>query len=127
MGWRFRWVSSHGNEFNRDYRVSFTKEELAKESIYNFGTSGFVSEEAPGISVFYKDGKGEVFHTYSTFARGTEVVLNTYNYLDLVPKGRDEDSLPFPMAWVRHHDRYADGKLADAEKPYWPANAASAT
>ena len=127
MGWRFKWVSSHGNEFNRDYRVSFTKEELAKENIYNFGTSGFVSEEAPGISVFYKNGKGEAFHTYSTFARGTEVVLNTYNYLDLVPKGRDEDSLPFPMAWVRHHDRYADGKLADAEKPYWPANAASAT
>jgi predicted dithiol-disulfide oxidoreductase (DUF899 family) len=100
---------------------------LANEKCYNFGTSGFVSEEAPGISVFYKNGKGEVFHTYSTFARGTEVVLNTYNYLDLVPKGRDEDSLPFPMAWVRHHDRYADGKLADAEKPYWPANAASAT
>jgi predicted dithiol-disulfide oxidoreductase (DUF899 family) len=127
MGWRFRWVSSLGNEFNRDYRVSFTKEELAKENIYNFGTGGFVSEEAPGISLFYKAGKGEVFHTYSSFARGTEVVLNTYNYLDLVPKGRDEDSLPFPMAWVRHHDRYADGKLADAEKPYWPANAASAT
>lgn len=125
MGWRFKWVSSNGNEFNRDYRVSFTKEELAKGNCYNFDTSGFPSEEAPGISVFYKDEKGDVFRTYSTFARGTEVVLNTYNYLDLVPKGRDEERLPFPMAWVRHHDRYADGRLADAEKPYWPANAAS--
>jgi predicted dithiol-disulfide oxidoreductase (DUF899 family) len=124
MGWRFNWVSSYGTDFNRDYHVSFTKEELAKNNIYNFGTSGFPSEEGPGMSVFYKDGK-DIFHTYSTYARGGELVLNTYNYLDLVPKGRDEDGLYFPMAWVRHHDRYEDGDLADAAKPYWPAEEAT--
>ena len=120
MGWRFNWVSSYASDFNRDYQVSFTREELAKADIYNFGTSGFPSEEAPGISVFYRK-EEDIFHTYSTFARGAETVLNTYNYLDLVPKGRDEDGLYFPMAWVRHHDRYEDGRLADAAKPYWPA------
>jgi len=127
MGWRFNWVSSYANDFNRDYGVSFTKDKLAttKEDLangdyYNFGTSGFPSEEAPGLSVFYKNGE-DIFHTYSAYARGAETVLNTYNYLDLVPKGRDEDGLYFPMAWVRHHDRYEDGRLADAAKPYWPA------
>ena len=127
MGWKFKWVSSYGNDFNHDYRVSFTKDELAKGNCYNFDTTGFPSEEAPGFSVFYKDEKGNVYHTYSAYARGTEGTVNTYNYLSLVPKGRDEDNLPFPMAWVRHHDRYSDGNLADADKPYWPANAASGT
>ena len=126
MGWRFNWVSSNENDFNRDYHVSFTKEELTQEGIYNFGTSGFPSEEGPGLSVFYKKGD-EVFHTYSTFARGSEIVLNTYNYLDLVPKGRDEDGFYFPMAWVRHHDRYEDGKLADTGRPYWPSETAVAS
>jgi len=126
MGWKFNWVSSHGNDFNRDYHVSFTKEELTQGDIYNFATSGFPSEEGPGLSVFYKK-ENEVFHTYSTFARGSEVVLNTYNYLDLVPKGRDEDGFYFPMAWVRHHDRYEDGSLADAARPYWPAETAVAS
>jgi predicted dithiol-disulfide oxidoreductase (DUF899 family) len=126
MGWKFKWVSSHQNEFNRDYGVSFTKEELASENCYNFGVSGFPSEEAPGISVFYKKGK-DIFHTYSTYARGSETVLNTYNYLELVPKGRDEDGLYFPMAWVRHHDRYEGGQLADAAKPYWPAETTART
>ena len=79
------------------------------------------------MSVFYKDKAGNIFHTYSAYARGTEMTMNTYNYLDFVPKGRDEDSLPFTMAWVRHHDRYTDGHLADKDKPYWPANAASAS
>jgi predicted dithiol-disulfide oxidoreductase (DUF899 family) len=120
MGWKFRWVSSYANDFNRDYRVSFTKDEQAKDDVYNFATSGHSSEEAPGISVFYKDGN-DVFHTYSTFARGVETVMNTYNYLDLVPKGRDEDGLYFPMAWLRHHDHYEDGRLLDAGRPYWPA------
>lgn len=119
MGWKFRWVSSYANDFNRDYRVSFTKPERARNDKYNFGTIGHISEEAPGISVFYKDGN-DVFHTYSTFARGLETVMNTYNYLDLVPKGRDEDGLYFPMAWVRHHDHYEDGRLLDAGRPYWP-------
>jgi predicted dithiol-disulfide oxidoreductase (DUF899 family) len=121
MGWRFNWVSSNANDFNRDYHVAFTKEELATGKVdYNYGLGPFPSEEAPGTSVFYKDENGNIFHTYSAYARGGEAAMNTYNYLDLVPKGRDEDSLPFTMAWVRHHDRYADGRLADASRPYWP-------
>jgi predicted dithiol-disulfide oxidoreductase (DUF899 family) len=121
MGWRFNWVSSNANDFNRDYHVVFTKEELATGQVdYNYGLGPFPSEEAPGTSVFYKDESGNIFHTYSAYARGGEAAINTYNYLDLVPKGRDEDSLPFTMAWVRHHDRYADGRLADASRPYWP-------
>ena len=124
MGWRFAWVSSYGTDFNSDYRASFTKEERAKGKVeYNFDLVEFPSAEAPGISVFYRDNNGNIFHTYSAYARGTENVVNTYNYLDLVPKGRDEDGLPFTMAWVRHHDRYVDGHLADADKPYWPADA----
>jgi predicted dithiol-disulfide oxidoreductase (DUF899 family) len=127
MGWRFNWVSSNGGDFNRDYHVAFTKEELAKgEADYNFGMNRFPSEEAPGVSVFYKDKKGEIFHTYSAYARGTETTIGTYNYLDFVPKGRDEDALPFTMSWLRHHDRYADGHLADADKLCWPAAAAAA-
>src|ERR1700693_5904360 len=87
MGWRFNWVSSLANDFNRDFHVSFTKEELAKGKVeYNFSMTEFPSEEAPGISVFYKDKNGEIFHTYSSFARGTEVGVGTYAYLDLVPK-----------------------------------------
>jgi hypothetical protein len=75
--------------------------------------------------VFYKDKDGNIFHTYSAYARGTESTVNTYNYLDYVPKGRDEDSLPFTMSWVRHHDRYDDGHLADADRPYWPGGSCS--
>jgi len=120
MGWKFTWVSSSSNHFNRDYHVSFTPEEAKDKVEYNFEMTRFPSTEAPGISVFYKDSRGDIFHTYSAYARGTETAVTTYNYLDLVPKGRDEDHLPFSMAWVRHHDRYADGKLADADKPYWP-------
>jgi predicted dithiol-disulfide oxidoreductase (DUF899 family) len=127
MGWRFAWVSSYGTEFNHDYHASFTQEEIAKGKIdYNFDLVEFPSAEAPGISIFYKDESGTVFHTYSAYARGTESVVNTYNYLDLVPKGRDEDGLYFPMAWVRHHDRYEDGRLADTDKPYWPMEATPA-
>jgi predicted dithiol-disulfide oxidoreductase (DUF899 family) len=126
MGWRFNWVSSNQNEFNRDYHVSFTKEEMAKGKVdYNYDMTQFPSEEAPGVSVFYKDKNGEIFHTYSAYARGTESTIGTYNYLDLAPKGRDEDALPFTMAWIRHHDRYSDGRLADKTRPYWPANAAA--
>jgi predicted dithiol-disulfide oxidoreductase (DUF899 family) len=126
MGWRFKWVSSYQNEFNRDYHVSFTTEEMAKGKVdYNYEMTQFPSEEAPGVSVFYKDKNGEIFHTYSAYGRGTEPTVGTYNYLDWVPKGRDEDGLPFTMAWVRHHDRYSDGRLADKTRPYWPANAAA--
>jgi predicted dithiol-disulfide oxidoreductase (DUF899 family) len=66
----------------------------------------FPSDEAPGLSVFYKDRTGEVFHTYSTYGRGLDILLGVYNFLDLAPKGRDEEGLPVPMAWLRHHDRY---------------------
>jgi predicted dithiol-disulfide oxidoreductase (DUF899 family) len=107
MGWRFKWISSYGNDFNYDYQVSFTKEEMAKGDVYyNYGPNGFPSEEAPGVSVFCKDAAGGVFHTYSSYARGGEPLLGGYYFLDLVPKGRDEAALPFTMAWVRHHDRY---------------------
>jgi predicted dithiol-disulfide oxidoreductase (DUF899 family) len=127
MGWRFHWVSSYGSDFNYDYHVSFTKEQMAKGEVeYNYEMTKFPSEEAPGTSVFYKDKNGDIFHTYSTFARGGEPQIGAYNFLDLAPKGRDEDGLNFSMAWVRHHDRYADGKLADADRPYWPQQAASA-
>jgi predicted dithiol-disulfide oxidoreductase (DUF899 family) len=107
MGWRFKWVSSHGTDFNFDYHVSFTKGEIETGEVdYNFERREFPSEEAPGISVFYKDEHGDVFHTYSAYARGLDLLVGAYNYLDLAPKGRDEDALPFTMAWVRHHDRY---------------------
>jgi predicted dithiol-disulfide oxidoreductase (DUF899 family) len=107
MGWSLPWVSSHGGDFNRDFHVSFTKDEVAAGSFYyNYEESGFPSEEAPGISVFAKDASGAIFHTYSTYARGGEPLIGAYYLLDMVPKGRDEEGLPWPMAWVRHHDRY---------------------
>ena len=107
MGWGFRWVSSHGNDFNYDYHVSFRKEDLGKRKLeYNFALGDVSMEELPGASVFYKDEAGGVFHTYSTYARGLDLMLGAYNWLDLVPKGRDEDGLPFTMAWVKHHDKY---------------------
>ncbi len=109
MGWEFKWVSSSGNDFNYDYAVSFTQQELAQEKVpYNYGLAKFTGEEAPGISAFYREADGQVFHTYSTYARGCEAMMGTYRLLDLVPKGRDEAGLPYTMAWVRHHDRYSD-------------------
>jgi predicted dithiol-disulfide oxidoreductase (DUF899 family) len=109
MGWRFQWVSSYGSDFNRDFHVSFTKDEIATGKVfYNFAMTEFPSEEAPGASVFYKDSAGDVFHTYSTYARGLDMLVGAYNYLDLAPKGRDEDGLAFTMLWVRHHDKYPD-------------------
>jgi len=110
MGWRFKWVSSYDSDFNRDYHVSFTKEEIANGNVYyNYAASGFSSEEAPGASVFYRDAAGAIFHTYSSYARGLDILIGAYNFLDLVPKGRDEAGLQHGMAWVRHHDRYAAG------------------
>jgi predicted dithiol-disulfide oxidoreductase (DUF899 family) len=126
MGWRFNWVSSYESDFNYDYHVSFTKDEMTSGKVfYNFEMNEFPSEEAPGISIFYQDTKGDLFHTYSGFARGTETTIGAYNYLDFLPKGRDEDELAFSMSWVRHHDRYEEGYLADPTKPYWPQDAAS--
>jgi predicted dithiol-disulfide oxidoreductase (DUF899 family) len=121
MGWRFKWVSSYENDFNYDYHVSFTKDEMAKGKVYcNDAMTEFGSEEAPGISVFCKDGTGDVFHTYSAYARGGDILIGAYNYLDLVPKGRDEDGLAFTMAWVRHHDRYGNDYLVDKKAMYSP-------
>ena len=121
MGWKFPWVSSYETKFNYDFQASFTPEQLAKGKVeYNYDLVQFPSAEAPGVSVFYKDKDGNIFHTYSAYARGSENTINTYNYLDLVPKGRDEDNLPFTMAWLRHHDRYETGYLADPDRPYWP-------
>jgi predicted dithiol-disulfide oxidoreductase (DUF899 family) len=107
MGWRFKWISSHGNDFNRDYHVSFSKDEMDRGKVYyNYDMGEFPSEEAPGASVFYKDANGDIFHTYSSYARGLDMLIGAYNFLDLAPKGRDEAGLPWTMAWVRHHDRY---------------------
>jgi predicted dithiol-disulfide oxidoreductase (DUF899 family) len=115
MGWQFKWVSSFGSDFNHDFHVSFTPEERAKGKVhYNYGMVDFPAEEAPGISVFIKDDAGAVFHTYSTYGRGVEVMMGTYNLLDLTPKGRDEDKLSHTMEWVRHHDRYEPQPLANA-------------
>ena len=106
MGWRFKWVSSHGNDFNFDYHVSATEEERAKGKMYyNYKTDELIGEEMPGLSVFYRDENGDVFHTYSTYARGLDILVGAYNFLDLVPKGRDENP-DSTMDWVRHHDRY---------------------
>jgi predicted dithiol-disulfide oxidoreductase (DUF899 family) len=128
MGWQFKWVSSFGNEFNYDYHVSFSKEEQAKgKTYYNYEMTEFPSEEGPGSSVFYKNEAGEIFHTYSSYARGLDPMVGTYNWLDLAPKGRDEDGLAFTMAWVRHHDRYEEGQLVDAKVLYvQPAKADAA-
>ena len=120
MGWHFPWVSAFGNDFQRDYGVHFTKEELAGEVNYNYGKRRFGAEEAPGLSVFYKDEANDVFHTYSTYARGLDVLVGTYQFLDLVPKGRDEDGLAFTMSWVRHHDRYGDDYVLDPTASYQP-------
>ena len=118
MGWQFKWVSSHGTDFNRDFAVSFTPQERAKgEVYYNYAMQPFPTEEAPGVSVFYKDDAGDVFHTYSTYGRGVEVMMGTYSMLDLTPKGRDERDVAHKMEWVRHHDRY---------EPTPPATAAAA-
>ena len=107
MGWRFKWLSSHGTDFNFDYHVSTTEEEQAKGKMYyNYKTQDWVDEEMPGLSVFYKDKNGAVFHAYSTYARGLDNLVGTYNFLDLVPEGRDEDQLDFTMEWVRRHDQY---------------------
>jgi len=121
MGWRFKWVSSFGNEFNRDYHVSFTKEERANGKVnYNYDMTEFPAEEAPGASVFYKNDAGSIFHTYSTYGRGLDMLLGVYHFLDIVPKGRDEEGLAHTMAWVRHHDRYAEDYIVDPTAPYSP-------
>jgi predicted dithiol-disulfide oxidoreductase (DUF899 family) len=118
MGWKFKWVSSFGSEFNYDYQVSFTKDQtVAGDVYYNYGMTQFPSDEAPGLSVFYKEGSS-LFHTYSTYARGMDILLGVYNFLDMSPKGRDEKELAWPMAWVRHHDKYNEGYAVDTTALY---------
>ncbi|MET0349557.1 MAG: DUF899 domain-containing protein [Rhizobacter sp.] len=107
MGWRFPWVSSAGNEFNVDFHVSFSPEDQARGEVdYNFQRQAFPHDEAPGVSAFWRDDAGDVYLTYSTYGRGVEVMMGTYDLLDLTAKGRDE-APGEGMAWVRHHDRYA--------------------
>jgi predicted dithiol-disulfide oxidoreductase (DUF899 family) len=126
MGWRFKWVSSFGSDFNPDYQVSVTPQEKAGGKVmYNFEfIENFPSEERPGASAFYKNRKGEVFHTYSTYGRGLDILIGTYNFLDLAPKGRDEEGLAWSMAWVRHHDRY-EGAVVDTKASYQEPKSAS--
>jgi len=109
MGWTFRWVSSMGSDFNRDFGVSFTPEQIETgETVYNYEKRPFPISEAPGISVFHKPGPETVVHTYSTYARGLDMLNPAYQMMDLLPKGRDEDGLGFTMAWLRRHDQYDD-------------------
>jgi predicted dithiol-disulfide oxidoreductase (DUF899 family) len=106
MGWNFKWLSSGSNDFNYDYHVSFTPEALENEVEYNYAKRKTDSPDLPGVSVFYQDSKANIFHTYSAYSRGIDILNPAYNYLDLVPKGRDEAELEWTMAWVRYHDQY---------------------
>lgn len=107
MGWSFTWVSSLANSFNQDFGVSFSAQDVANGQVdYNYAQRPAHGEEAPGLSVFSKNAAGEIFHTYSCYARGLDMMNSAYQLLDLVPKGRDEGDLPFTMAWVRRHDQY---------------------
>jgi predicted dithiol-disulfide oxidoreductase (DUF899 family) len=118
MGWKFKWVSSFGSDFNHDYQVSQSAEEKAKgKAYYNYETTTFPSEERPGASVFYKNDTGELFHTYSTYGRGLDTFVGAYHLLDIAPKGSDEDGLKFSMAWVRRHDEY-EGLKVDPNADY---------
>jgi predicted dithiol-disulfide oxidoreductase (DUF899 family) len=107
MGWRFKWVSSLGSDFNYDFDVSFRSEEIAiGRAQYNYRPLDFEIEDLSGYSIFYRTGDGEIFHTYSTFARGDEMLMTAYMYIDLLPMGRNEGDLPEPSSWWRHHDKY---------------------
>ena len=116
MGWRFKWVSSFGSDFNYDFHVSFRPEDLAKGKVmYNYALIDAGIEELPGTSVFYRDAAGQVFHSYSSYARGGDLLCGTYNVLDLTPKGRNETGPNHNLTdWVRHHDRYDAGTAAAA-------------
>jgi len=104
--WTFKWVSSYDSDFNFDYNVSFTPDAIASgDASYNYGPKNGTLTELPGISVFLKQ-DGQVFHTYSTYGRGLDMLNAAYHYLDLTPKGRDEDGLPHTMAWVKHRINY---------------------
>ena len=104
----FKWVSSNENSFNFDYQVSFTPEQIQGEAVYNYAKVKVGTTDHVGISVFNKDENGGIFHTYSCYSRGVDMLNLAYHYLDLVPKGRDEEGLKSTQAWVRHHDKYRD-------------------
>ncbi len=107
MGWQFNWVSSAGNSFNRDFFVSFSDEEIENgTAIYNYKKSTFPGNEAAGISVFTRGKNEEIFHTYSTYSRGLDMLNGAYHFMDLLPKGRDESDLKFSMGWLKRHDQY---------------------
>lgn len=140
MGWRFKWYSSFGTDFNRDFHVTFTKDEMAASQMYyNYKVQSFPMEEGQGLSAFCrvagsvladpaaeKDATGNIFHTYSTYARGVEPFINAYSLLDVAPKGRDEqDQNPIPMAWVRHHDKYDSDYFAGISASPSPENSHS--
>jgi len=119
MGWTFDWVSAAHTDFGRDFGVSFTDQELVDgTSVYNFNRKAYAIRELPGLSVFFRDSRGDIYHTYSTFARGLDNFLVAYQYMDVTPKGRDEAQTP-GMGWLRHHDRYDDATFVDpwAERP----------
>ena len=124
MGWRFKWVSSLGSDFNYDFHVSFTKEQIAQgQTYYNYEMRASKSEEMSGISVFFRDDTGDIFHTYSSYARGGDILLGTYNYLDLTAKGRNETGPNHNLTdWVRHHDRYDSGGYVAATGRYVPTD-----
>jgi predicted dithiol-disulfide oxidoreductase (DUF899 family) len=108
MGWDFKWISSYDTDFNFDYNVSFTPKEMEREeAFYNYTFQNSNSPEREGVSVFYKDPSGNIFHTYSAYARGIDILNVAYHYLDLVPKGRDEEGHDFPQFWVRRHNEYS--------------------
>ncbi len=124
MGWDVEWASSHDSDFNQDFAVSFPPERRVDgEVYYNYVMTEFPHTEAPGISFFWRDDAGAVFHTYSTFGRGVEAMMGSYALLDMAPLGRDEDGLAYGMEWVRHHDRY---DAAPAAAPVAPCCAARA-
>ncbi len=109
MGWGFPWVSSSQNEFNYDFGVSFTPEQnRTGTAVYNYARGNAGGSDREGASVFYRDGRGSLYHTYSCYARGIDVLNGTYHFLDLAPKGRDEEGFESPQDWVRHHDRYGE-------------------
>lgn len=119
MGWTFPWVSAAHTDFGRDFGVSCTDQELASDkAVYNFKVNQFPIRELPGLSVFFKDARGDIYHTYSTFARGLDTFIGAYHFLGVTPKGRDEDQTG-GMGWVRHHDRYNAPPSVDPwmEKP----------
>jgi predicted dithiol-disulfide oxidoreductase (DUF899 family) len=121
MGWTFKWVSACHNDFGRDFHVSFTDEELKSgQAVYNYVRGPYPIRELPGMSVFARNEAGDVFHTYSTYARGLDIFLTTYHLLDIAPKGRDEEAMQ-GMSWLRHRDRYDDKNFVDPWNEKVPA------